>query len=106
MRVILGCICLALSSTLGSQTRSVEIDPNTKIQGGADLPGSGANAGAGAQLDNKPQGAERSGVEPRIEDRGDTARPQKSDPLKDKPFSAREPQQRDREDGKARALHH
>lgn len=99
MRATLGLLCLAISWTVLAQQRPIEIDPNTKIQGGADVRESGANAGAGAQADDKPQVGDRTESEPRIDARGDIARPDKTDPLKDKPVSEREPQQRDREEG-------
>ena len=99
MRATLGFICLAFSLTVFAQQRPIEIDPNTKIQGGADLRESGGNAGAGAQSDDKPQVGDRTESEPRIDQRGDVARPEKTDPLRDKPVSARETQQRDREEG-------
>jgi hypothetical protein len=99
MRATLGFICLAFSLTVLAQPRPIEIDPNTKIEGGADVRESGGNAGAGAHSDNKPQAGERTESEPRLDERGDVARPEKTDPLKDKPVSEREPQQRDREEG-------
>jgi hypothetical protein len=99
MRATLGFICLALSLTVLAQQRPIEIDPNTRIQGGADVRESGGNAGAGAQSDNKHQAVDRAESEPRIDERGDVARPQNTDPLRDMPVSEREPQQRGREDG-------
>jgi hypothetical protein len=78
----------------------VDIDPNTKTQGGADVRGSGANAGAGAQTDNRIE-TEKSQAEPadepRIHERGNVAGPDKSGPEKDKPVSERKPQERERE---------
>jgi hypothetical protein len=71
----------------------IEIDPNTKIQGGADVRSSGANAGAGAQSDDKIES------KPRLEEeRGNVAGPDKSGPEKDKPISERKPQEREPED--------
>ena len=99
MRTILGVISLALVLPAGAQDRGIDIDPNTKIQGGADLRGSGANAGAGATSDNKPQPDERLESVPRVDERGELARPDNTDPRKDKPIGAREPQQREREEG-------
>jgi hypothetical protein len=99
MRAILGVISLALVLPALAQDRSVDIDPNTKIQGGADLRGSGANAGAGATSDNKPQPDEKLESVPRIDERGDVARPDNTDPRKDKPISAREPRERERDEG-------
>jgi hypothetical protein len=85
---------------LGAE-RPVEIDPNTKIQGGADVSGSGANAGAGAKTDNKIE-TDKSAVgtpsETRGEERGNVAGPEKSGPDKDKPISERKPQEREPED--------
>jgi hypothetical protein len=85
---------------LGAE-RPVEIDPNTKIQGGADVRGSGANAGAGAQSDNRTE-TDRPRGEPvdesRIPERGNVAGPEKSGPEKDKPISERKPQEREPED--------
>jgi hypothetical protein len=93
---------------LGAE-RPVEIDPNTKIQGGADVGGSGANAGAGAKTDNKIE-TDKSAVgtpsetrgevrgEPRADERGSVAGPDKSAAEKEKPISERKPQEREIED--------
>ena len=87
----------------------VDIDPNTRTQGGADVRGSGANAGAGAQTDNRIE-TDKSAVgapseargetrgESAIDERGNVAGPDRSGPEKEKPISERKPQERDRED--------
>ena len=67
-----------------AQDRRVDIDPNTRIQGGADVRGSGANAGASADA--------QSDKNEKVE------RPEKSEPEKDKPISERKPQERAPED--------
>jgi hypothetical protein len=78
-------IALSASGLAAAQQRPVEIDPNTKIQGGADLPGSGAAAGAGARSDNKPD------ADPRpAERRRDVTQPEKERQA-DKPISERKP---------------
>ena len=81
--------------------RPLDIDPNTKTQGGADLRGSGANAGAGAQSDNKIE-TNKSRAEPADEsrghERGNVAGPDKSGPEKDQPISERKPREREPED--------
>ena len=70
----------------------VEIDPNTKIQGGADPRGSGAAAGSGMRRDSKMD------TEPRTEPPGNNARgPDRTEPDKDKPFSERKPREEDRQ---------
>jgi hypothetical protein len=86
MRAILFLFVMTLGGMAGAQQRpAAEIDPNTKIQGGADLPGSGAAAGAGTRSDNKPD------AEPRpAERRRDVAQPEKERP-EDKPISERKP---------------
>lgn len=91
MRAILGVISLVLVLPAAAQDRSADIDPNTKIQGGADLRGSGA--GAGATSDNKPPPEEKIESVPRIDE------PENTDLRKDKPVSAREPQQGERDEG-------
>jgi len=63
----------------------VEIDPNTKIEGGADVRSSGANAGAGVQ----PTDIKEQKPAERAQDKG-------SDD-KDKPISERKPQEREPE---------
>ena len=67
--------------------RPAEIDPNTKIEGGADLRGSGAGAGAGARDEEKRQ-TDKSPVQPR--DELDQNRPEQ-----DKPISERKPRERE-----------
>ena len=88
MRLVLGIVLLAATAAFAQQ-RPAEIDPNTKIEGGADPRGSGARAGAqpraNPETDARPQGREV-GVEP-----------QKIDPKEDRPISARKPQDVDRE---------
>ena len=74
------------------QQRPRDIDPNTRIEGGADVRSSGANAGAGRSTEDKlePEKAPPpSRSEPRIE--------QRRDPDPDKPISERKPQERDEE---------
>jgi hypothetical protein len=78
-------ISLALALPAFADERPVEIDQNTKTQGGADLRGSGANAGAGARSDNKTES------EPRIEERRDVAQPDKVEHKEDRPISERKP---------------
>ena len=72
-----------------AQERPVEIDQNTKIQGGADVRGSGAHAGAGARSDNKVEGAPRAGEDARR----DAAQPDKAERLEDQPSSERRPRE-------------
>lgn len=83
MRAIVGFMFVGLVLPAVAQDRPVEIDPNTRIQGGADVRGSGANAGAGAQPDHKIE--------------SNTRVPDKSDQEKDKPISERKPQEREPE---------
>ena len=82
-------LVLALScGMVVAQQRPADIDPNTKTQGGADLPGSSAAAGAGSRSDNKPT------AEPRANDddrRRDVAEPEKGTRPEDKPFTERKP---------------
>jgi hypothetical protein len=97
-----------VSITLAAE-RPLEIDPNTKTQGGADVSGSGAGAGAGAKTDNKIE-TDKSAVgtpsetrgevrgEPRADERGSVAGPDKSAAEKEKPISERKPQEREIED--------
>ena len=85
MRALVILIALLTCGMAAAQQRPAEIDPNTKIQGGADLPGSGAAAGAGARSDNRPE------AEPMpAERRRDVAQPEKERP-QDKPISERKP---------------
>ena len=86
MRFLLAAICLPFFLTSFAQERPApvqpsDVDPNTKIEGGADLRGSGAAAGAGAGPDKK------------IENPQD-----KRDLEKEKPTSERKPQEREREE--------
>ena len=85
-RVILFGLAFAAVAVLAEE-RPVEIDQNTKIHGGADVRGSGANAGAGARSDNKPEGEPRSSEDPRR----DVAQPDKVERREDKPISERKP---------------
>ncbi|HEX5768958.1 MAG TPA: hypothetical protein VFX94_12040 [Burkholderiales bacterium] len=84
-------LALALSLQPAMATAPpVEIDPNTRIQGGADPRGSGAAAGAGTPRDSKMDS------DPRIEPPGHNApRPDRADTDKDKPISERKPQERE-----------
>jgi hypothetical protein len=95
----MGVLCFALVLPVSAQNR-VEIDPNTKIEGGADVRGSGANAGAGARSDNKIESESRveRREEPREDERGNVAGPDRTAAEKDKPVSARKPQERELED--------
>lgn len=88
MRALLAFVCF-LSVQAVAQQRPVEIDPNTRIQGGADVRGSGAKAGA------EPRTDPNLGVRPHDSDA--VANPQKVDPKEDKPISARKPPDLDRE---------
>lgn len=90
MRSIPALILCTFAVAAVAAERPVEIDPNTRIQGGADVRGSGANAGAGAQTDTRIE-ADKSGAGASSEVRGE-ARTDKSDPEKDKPISERKPQ--------------
>jgi hypothetical protein len=92
MRAIVGFMFVGLVLPAVAQDRPVEIDPNTRIQGGADVRGSGANAGAGARPDNKIES------DTRVGERGNVAGPDKGGHEKDKPISERKPQEREPED--------
>jgi hypothetical protein len=87
MKALAGLLFLGLAIPAVAQDRRVEVDPNTKIEGGADVRGSGANAGAGAQPDTRSESRT-----------GDVAGPERPDPEKDKPISERKPQERQREE--------
>ena len=87
MKALAGLLFLGLVMPAVAQDRRIEVDPNTKIEGGADVRGSGANAGAGAQPDNK-NGSKT----------GNVAGPPRPDPERDKPISERKPQEREREE--------
>jgi hypothetical protein len=82
MRAFTGFIFLMLAVPAFAQDRRIEVDPNTKIEGGADVRGSGANAGATTPPENK------------IEDRIPV---DKRAPEKDEPISERKPQEQERE---------
>jgi hypothetical protein len=101
MRRFLAFALSLFSAVAFGAERPLDIDPNTKTQGGADLRGSGANAGAGAQSDNKietDKSRAESVDETRVHERGTVAGPDKSAPEKDKPISERKPQERELED--------
>jgi hypothetical protein len=81
-------LALAACAALAEE-RPVEIDQNTKIQGGADVRGSGAHAGAGASSDNKVEGEPRT-----TEDtRRDVTEPDKAERREDRPISERRPRE-------------
>jgi hypothetical protein len=88
MRIVLSIIASLLSSGALAAEPPLEIDPNTRIQGGADPRGSGAAAGAGMRRDNKMD------TEPRG---NNVPRPDKSEIDKDKPFAERKPREDDRQ---------
>ena len=100
MRFVLSIIVTLLSSGAQGAQPPLEIDPNTRIQGGADPRGSGAAAGAGVRRDNKMD------TEPRDEPPGtNVPRPDKTEPDRDQPISERKPREDDRQDpGKAPAV--
>jgi hypothetical protein len=81
-------LALAAFAVLAEE-RPVEIDQNTKIQGGADVRGSGAHAGAGARSDNKVEGEQRG----REDARRGVAEPTKAERLEDRPISERRPRE-------------
>jgi hypothetical protein len=84
MRMLLATMLWIPLVAMG-QPRPLEIDPNTKIEGGADAPGSGA----GVRPDRK--------LDPTEPERAPAERTEKIDPKEDKPISARKPQEVDRE---------
>ena len=88
MRIIFQIILTLFSSGALAAQPPLEIDPNTKIQGGADPSGSGAAAGAGMRRDNKMD------TEPRG---NNVPRPDKTEADKDKPFAERKPREDDRQ---------
>lgn len=93
MRALLALSCFFTFQAVAQQ-QPTEIDPNTKIQGGADMRGSGANAGTGGRVV----------AEPRRDDApGSLGRPEPLDPKEDKPISARKPQEQERERERERA---
>ena len=92
MRIVLSIIVSFLSAGALAAEPPLEIDPNTRIQGGADPRGSGAAAGAGIRRDNKMD------TEPRVEPPGNNVpRPDKTEADKDKPFAERKPREDDRQ---------
>ena len=89
MRTALSIIAQSLACSAFAAQPPLEIDPNTRIQGGADMRGSGAAAGAGARRDDKMD------TEPRVEPPGNNVqRPGQSESDKDKPISERKPTER------------
>ena len=78
---------LLIAPMVWAQERPLEVDPNTKIQGGADVPASAGTAGAGARTDNRMES------EPRTEQRGEVAGPDRARIDKEKPISARKPEE-------------
>jgi hypothetical protein len=89
-------LLLLISPMAFAQERPVEVDPNTKIQGGADVPASAGTAGAGARTDNRMES------EPRVEQRGEVAGPDRARVEKEKPISARKPEEPRPEDDAAK----
>jgi hypothetical protein len=88
MRAALSIIVSLLSSAAFAAQPPLEIDPNTRIQGGADVRGSGAAAGAGMRDDKMDTGS-------RVEPAGNNVkRPDKSESNKDQPISERKPTER------------
>jgi hypothetical protein len=81
-------LALAAFAAFADQ-RPVEIDQNTKIQGGADVRESGANAGAGARSDDKVESEPRPGGDRRR----DVAQPDKMERREDWPISERRPRE-------------
>ena len=74
----------------------MEVDANTKIQGGADVPASAGTAGAGARTDN------RMASEPRVEQRGEVAGPDRAGIDQAKAIRARKPEEPRPEDDVAK----
>ena len=92
MKALTVLVLMAVMPFSLAQQRPRDIDPNTKIEGGADVRSSGANAGAGTSTEDKiepEKSPPRPPGEPRIEER--------RDPDQDKPTSERKPQERDEE---------
>ena len=87
MRALILLISLLAMQALAQQ-RPAEIDPNTKIEGGADVRGSGRNAGQQPRTD--PEAEARAPTR-------DPVDPYKLSPKEDRPISARKPQDVDRE---------
>lgn len=100
MRRALLLIFIAWPLALWAAEAPVDIDPNTKTEGGADLRGSGANAGGGARSDDRIKDGTRfeRSEPPRPAERGDVAGPDAAAAEKDKPISARKPREPELED--------
>ena len=98
--LLLTALPLALPFTLRAAEAPIDVDANTKTEGGADLRGSGANAGSGARSDTKMEDGTRleHREPPRPAERGDVAGPDSAAAQKDKPISARKPRERELED--------
>jgi hypothetical protein len=93
MQKLLALLLVLFLQAASAAPPPVEMDPNTRIQGGADIRGSGAAAGAGVRRDDKMD------TEPRAEPPGSNVqRPDKIEPDKDRPISERKPRERDRQD--------
>ncbi|SRR5687768_9066702 len=97
--LLLLCIPLALSAAEAAEA-PIDVDANTKTEGGADLRGSGANAGGGARSDDKFEDGTRRerSAPPRPAERGDVVGPDAAAAEKDKPISARKPREPELED--------
>lgn len=89
-------LLVLIASMAWAQERPQEVDPNTKIQGGADVQGSAGTAGAGARTDNRMES------EPRVEQRGEVAGPDRARIDQEKPISARKPEEPRPEDDVAK----
>jgi hypothetical protein len=93
--LLLTALPLTLPFTLcAAEQAPIDVDPNTKTEGGADLRGSGANAGSGARSDDKVEDGTRM-------ERREAPRPAERDAAaedKDKPISARKPREPELED--------
>ena len=74
----------------------MEVDTNTKIQGGSDFPASAGTAGAGSRTDNSKES------QPRVEQRGEVAGPDRARIDQEKPISARKPEEPRPEDDVAK----
>lgn len=86
---------------LSAAEAPIDVDANTKTEGGADLRGSGANAGGGARSDGRTEndGTRLERAEPpRPAERGDVATPDAAAAQKEKPISARKPREPELED--------
>ena len=88
-------LLLLIAPMAWAQERPLEVDPNTKIQGGADVPASAGTAGAGARTDNRrsPSRASSSAAK---------SRPRSRAHRSGKPISARKPQEPRPEDDVAK----